>query len=156
MSPLRFAPSRAMVLLVLWTALAPAIGAPGDQPVKPLPSASSPSSTGVVERKASLPAHGLFVGDQLSAQARETLTELILNALGLQVQVALVVPTGPWKIDGSGKDERDLTPARLEAVKKFLQDRGVDPQRIYVESRIDQSLKEPRLDLQILGRQATD
>ncbi|MBT9487319.1 MAG: hypothetical protein IV093_07390 [Rubrivivax sp.] len=130
----------------------------GAQPVKPLPAGavSAPSKAGGTQRNASLPAKGLFVGDQLSADARSKLTELILNALGLQVEVALVVPTGPWQLDGSGKDERDLTPARLAAVKKFLQERGVDPQKIYVESRIDQSIKEPRLDLQILGRPATD
>lgn len=150
----RFA--RPCTALALAALLAPALAAPGDPAVKTLPAASSPSKTGVVERRTSLPAHGLFEGDRLSAQAREKLTELILNALGLQVQVALVVPTGPWKIDGSGADERDLTPARLEAVKRFLHERGVDPQRIYVESRIDQSIKEPRLDLQIMGRQATD
>ncbi len=127
----------------------------GDQPVRPLP-AAAPAKTEVQERRASLPAKGLFVGDQLSPAAKDRLTELILNALGLEVQVALVVPTGPWQIDGSGKDERDLTPARLNAVKKFLHERGVDPSKIYVESRIDQSLSEPRLDLQLLGRPSND
>ncbi|MCB1997198.1 MAG: hypothetical protein KDG57_15215 [Rhodoferax sp.] len=130
--------------------------ASGDQPVQPLPQASVPAKTEVLERKASLPAKGLFVGDKLSASAKDKLTELILNALGLQVQVALVVPTGPWQIDGSGKDERDLTPARLNAVKGFLRERGVDPARIYVESRIDHALTEPRLDLQLMGRPAND
>lgn len=148
---------RAAVVLALGLAAAAAgRAAPGDQPVKPLPAASAASKTGVVERKSSLPARGLFLGDQLSPQAKDKLTELILNALGLQVEVALVVPTGPWQIDGSGKDERDLTPARLNAVKRFLHERGVDPQRIFVESRIDQSLTEPRLDLQIIGRPAND
>jgi OOP family OmpA-OmpF porin len=142
-----------VVLLVL--GLGTAQAASGDQPVKPLPEASKPKSS-IEERKASLPAKGLFVGDQLSASAKDKLTELILNALGLEVQVALVVPTGPWQIDGSGKDERDLTPARLNAVKKFLHERGVDPTKIYVESRIDQSLSEPRLDLQLMGRPAND
>lgn len=150
----------APALLTLATLWGCSIGivqaAAGDQPVKPLPQASTPAKTEVQERRTSLPAKGLFVGEQLSAAAKDRLTELILNALGLHVQVALVVPTGPWKIDGSGADERDLTPARLEAVKRFLHERGVDPQRIYVESRIDQSIKEPRLDLQIMGRQATD
>lgn len=143
-----------VVLLVL--GLGTAQAASGDQPVKPLPEASKPARSDIQERKTSLPAKGLFVGDQLSASAKDKLTELILNALGLHVQVALVVPTGPWQIDGSGKDERDLTPARLNAVKKFLQERGVDPSRIYVESRIDQSLAEPRLDLQLMGRPAND
>lgn len=130
--------------------------APGDQPVKPLPAPAGTSKSGVVDRKASLPAKGLFVGDQLSETAKAKLTELILNALGLRVQVALVVPTGPWQLEGTGKDERDLTPARLNAVKRYLSDRGVDPKAIIVESRIDEKIKEPRLDLQILGRTATD
>lgn len=130
--------------------------APGDQPVKPLPAPTGTSKSSVVDRKASLPAKGLFVGDQLSEPAKAKLTELILNALGLRVQVALVVPTGPWQLDGTGKDERDLTPARLAAVKRYLSDRGVDPKAIVVESRIDDKIKEPRLDLQILGRTASD
>lgn len=150
MSPIRLAVATLALAFV-----AGAHAAPGDQPVKPLPAASSPSKTGGVQRNASLPAKGLFVGEQLSEAAKGKLTDLILNALGLQVEVALVVPTGPWQLDGSGKDERDLTPARLAAVKRFLAERGVDPQKIYVESRIDDKIKEPRLDLQILGRPAT-
>ena len=66
------------------------------------------------------------------------------------------MPTGPWQIDGSGKDERDLTEARLAAVRKFLSDRGVEAKRIFVESRIDAKLKEPRLDVQLIGRPATN
>jgi OOP family OmpA-OmpF porin len=128
----------------------------GAQPVKPLAAASSPSKTGGTQRNASLPARGLFTRDQLSETAKTQLTELILNALGLQVEVALVVPTGPWDLEGSGKDERDLTPARLASVKRFLAERGVDPQKIFVESRLDEKIKEPRLDLQILGRPAND
>lgn len=128
----------------------------GEQPVKPFTAASAPSKTGGVERNASLPARGLFVGDQLSELAKVKLTDFILNALGLQIEAALVVPTGPWNLDGSGKDERDLTPARLAAVKRYLHERGVDPKRIYVESRVDEKIKEPRLDLQILGRPAND
>ena len=152
-----FAARLATALLVVGLASV-ATAQTGAQPVKPLPAgaASAPSKTGGTQRNASLPAKGLFVGDQLSPDAKSKLTELILNALGLQVEVALVVPTGPWQLDGSGKDERDLTPARLAAVKKYLQERGVDPQKIYVESRIDNSIKEPRLDLQILGRPAND
>jgi OOP family OmpA-OmpF porin len=45
---------------------------------------------------------------------------------------------------------------RRNAVKRFLHERGVDPQKIYVESRIDDKIKEPRLDLQILGQPAND
>lgn len=104
----------------------------------------------------SIPARGLFEGDRLSAAARQKLAELIVNAIGLQVEVALLVPTGPWNLDGSGKDERDLTPARLEAVKRFLTERGVDPKKIYVESRVNEKITEPRLDVQIVGRNRND
>ena len=107
-------------------------------------------------RTASLPAKGLFKGAELSDAARARLTDLVIDALGLDVEVALIVPTGPWQIDGSGKDERDLTEARLAAVRKFLTDRGVEAKRIFVESRIDTKLKEPRLDVQLLGRPATN
>ena len=75
---------------------------------------------------------------------------------GLQVEVALVVPTGPWHVDVGGEGERDLTPARLAAVRKFLSDRGIDPKRIFVESRIDAKVSEPRLDVQLAGQQAND
>jgi len=107
-------------------------------------------------RTTSLPAKGLFSGNDLSAAARQRLTDLIVEAIGLQIEVALVVPTGPWQLDGSGPDERHLTPARLEAVKRFLQQRGVDPKQIYVESRIDEKIAEPRLDIQVGGREARD
>ena len=134
--------------------------APGDQRVTPLPPAASGAAPAkkspVVERAASLPAAGLFEGDQLSARGKAQLTDLILNALGLRIEVALVVPTGPWRLDGGGADERDLSPARLNAVKRFMAERGVDPDKIYVESRIDQSAREPRLDVQLMGREATD
>lgn len=153
-------PLRAVAALVLTVgAMSTAAGQP--QMLKasqtpPLPVASKPAKTQIQERKLSLPARGLFVGDRLSASAKDRLTDLILQALGLEVQVALVVPTGPWQIDGSGKDERSLTPARLNAIKQFLKERGVDPSKIYVESRIDQSASEPRLDLQLMGRPAND
>jgi OOP family OmpA-OmpF porin len=127
----------------------------GDVPVKPLQPAPAASSA-FTPRIRSLPAKGLFQGDQLTESARQRLTELILDAIGLQVDVALIVPTGPWNLDGSGNDERNLTPARLEAVKRFLTQRGVAPHRIYVESRIDAKLKEPRLDVQIVGRPSVE
>ncbi len=131
----------------------PAATAPaaGEQRVQPLPGAANKDDKERV-RTASLPAKGLFVGEQLSPAARERLTELIIEASGLDVEVALVVPTGPWQIDGSGSSERDLTPGRLQAVKRFLSERGVDPRRIFVESRIDQKAAEPRLDVQLVGR----
>ena len=144
-------PAAALVLMT--TAFAHAAG--GDVPVKPLQPAPAASSA-ITPHTSSLPARGLFNGDQLTDSARQKLTELILDAIGLQVEVALIVPTGPWNLDGSGKDERDLTPARLEAVKRFLTQRGVAPHRIYVESRIDAKVKEPRLDVQIVGRPAVD
>lgn len=129
----------------------PAGAAAGEQKVQPLPQAAAKDDKNRV-RTSSLPAKGLFVGEQLSAVARERLTELIIEASGLDVEVALVVPTGPWQIDGSGASERDLTPGRLQAVKRFLSERGVDPRRIFVESRIDEKLAEPRLDVQLVGR----
>jgi OmpA-OmpF porin, OOP family len=155
-------PAALAVLLAVTAASGAVQAAPGDQRVTPLPPAASGAATAtakkspVVERAASLPAAGLFEGDKLSAKGKSQLTELILNALGLRIEVALVVPTGPWRLDGSGADERDLSPARLNAVKRFMADRGVDPDKIYVESRIDNTAREPRLDVQLLGREATD
>lgn len=130
--------------------------AAGDQPVKPLPANAAPAKTDTVVRTTSIPAKGLFEGDKLTASARQRLAELVINAIGLQVDVALLVPTGPWKIEESGGDERSLTPARIEAVKKFLHERGLDPKRVFVESRVDEKIKEPRLDVQIVGKPAND
>lgn len=121
----------------------------------PAPVAAAPDKT-VTPRTASLPAKGLFKGDQLSDLAKDKLTDLVINALGLDVEVALIVPTGPWSLEGGNNDERNLTEARLGAVRKFLTDRGVESKRIFVESRIDNSIKEPRLDVQLLGRPATN
>ena len=140
-------------------AMAPAFAAPGDQPVLSLTAAQR--AVNEAEQKAktrltSLPARGLFNGEQLSETAKAKLIDLIIDALGLDVQVALIVPTGPWQIDGSGSNERDLTPARLQAVRKFLTDRGVEPKRIFVESRIDAKVSEPRLDVQLVGQPATN
>ncbi|MCK7501413.1 MAG: hypothetical protein MZW92_73575 [Comamonadaceae bacterium] len=136
-------------------AAAAAMPAPGDRPVPPL-APSEQSSSELKTRTASLPARGLFDGDRLSAAGRQQLGELIRDALELQVEVALLVPTGPWKIDERASDERALTPARLDAVKRYLAERGIDPKNIYVESRIHEKLAEPRLDLQIVGRDASD
>lgn len=131
--------------------------APGDQPVKPLPAnAANPAKTTSQTKTTSLPAKGLFQGDKLTPLAQQKLTDLVINAIGLQIDVALLVPTGPWKIEDTGTDERSLTPARLEAVKQFLQQRGIDPKRLYVESRVDEKIKEPRLDVQIVGKPAND
>lgn len=117
-----------------------------------MPQAAKPDNNTPQTRTASLPAKGLFVGDQLSDSAKKQLTDLVINALGLDVEVALMVPTGPWVIDGAGHNERDLTDKRLAALRKFLTDRGVDSKRIFVESRVDAKIKEPRLDVQLIGR----
>lgn len=148
------APLAAFVATALLLAAGPLAAAPGDQPVAPLPKPLADDKEGT--RTVSLPARGLFKGDQLTDSAKSQLTDLILNALGLQVEVALLVPVGPWQIDGSGHGERDLTPARLQALRKYLTERGIDPQRIFVESRIDPKLTEPRLDVQLVGRPAND
>lgn len=130
--------------------------APGDQPVQPLPPATKLADDKSRVRTAALPARGLFVGDQLSDSARAQLGELIVEARDLRVEVALLVPTGPWQIDGSGRNERDLTPARLETLRRFLSQRGVDPRRIFVESRVDARIKEPQLTVQLVGQPASD
>lgn len=135
---------------------APLHAAPGDQPVKPgLPQVPQPEDK-TRSRTASLPAKGLFVGDKLSDSAKARLTDLVLEALGLNVEVALVVPVGPWQIDGGTHADNALTDARLGAVRRFLAERGVDPRRIYVESRTDAKVKEPRLDVQLVGKPGGD
>ena len=142
--------------LALWLGCGTLAAAPGDQPVKPLPPSAQVADDKARVRTTTLPARGLFVGDQLSESARARLAELIIEATDLRVEVAIVVPTGPWQIDGSGQGERDLTPARLQAVRRFLGQRGVDPGRIFVESRIDARLKEPQLTVQMVGQPASD
>ena len=146
-----------LVATALMLAAAALQAAPGDQPVKPLPPAAE-TKTVIKTQTRSLPARGLFQGDRLTESARMQLSDLIVDAVGQEVEVALLVPTGPWKIDETGtiSDERTLTPARLEAVKRFLTERGVDAKKIYVESRTDEKIKEPRLDVQIVSRPAAD
>lgn len=104
-----------------------------------------------VTRSVVLPYKGLFVGDQLGASARERLIDLILEARGLDIEVALLVPSGAWRVDGGGDDDHRLTPARLDAVRRFLVQRGLDPKHIYVESRVDARLSEPRLLVEMVG-----
>lgn len=128
---------------------------PPARPAANLP-APAPQSMAPQSRQASLPAKGLFVGDQLSEAARAKLTDVLIDALGLDVEVALIVPTGPWIIDGGGHTDRDLTERRLASVRKFLSERGVEPKRIFVESRTDAKLSEPRLDVQLVGRPAVN
>jgi OOP family OmpA-OmpF porin len=134
----------------------PLAAAPGDQPVQPLPPSASRGDDKERVRTTSLPARGLFVGDKLSEDARRQLAELTADARDLDVEVALLVPSGPWQIDGSGAAERELTPARLQSVRRFLTERGIDARRIFVESRIDDKLREPQLTVQLLGRPASD
>jgi OmpA-OmpF porin, OOP family len=127
-------------------------------PAQPPAQATAPATSQppLKTRSTALPSKGLFVGDQLSDAARARLTEFVIDAIGQQIEVALVVPHGAWNAEGSGKDERDLTPARLQAVRKFLGDRGIDAKRIFVESRIDHTAKEARLEIQTVSRPATD
>jgi len=146
--------------LALWAG-AWALGSPAPasaQAAKPAPAmpVAAPIDNKPVPRTASLPAKGLFKGAELSDSAKAQLTDLIINALGLDVEVALIIPTGPWQIDGSGANERDLTDARLQAVRRFLTERGVEPKRVFVESRIDAKIKEPRLDVQLIGRPSSN
>ena len=135
---------------------APLAAAPGDQAVKPLPSSAPLADDRERVRTTIMPAHGLFDGDQLTEEGRRQITQLIADARELNVEVALIVPTGSWKIGGSGKDDRDLTPARLDSVRRYLGERGVDPKRIFVESRIDKRIKEATLAVQVVGRPAID
>ena len=136
-------------------AAVPVGAAPGDQPVAPLPQAQKVDDKAKT-RLTSLPARGLFKGEQLTDAAKSRLVDLIIEARGLNVEVALLIPTGPWQIDGSGANERDLTPARVAALRKFLAERGIEEKRIFVESRIDAKITEPRLDVQLVGQPAND
>ena len=124
-------------------------------PLRPSPPTAGEAER-TVTRSISIPAKGLFAGEQLSRAARDRLTDVVLEARGLDIEVALVVPTGPWQIDGGGDAERRLTPARLAAVRDFLAQRGIDPKRIYVESRIDARLGEPQLVIELVGRPGRD
>jgi OOP family OmpA-OmpF porin len=133
----------------------PLWAAPGDQPVAPLPAAKAGDDKSRT-KSTSLPAKGLFVGDQLSDATKARLTELILDTIGMRIEVALLVPTGPWKIDGAGKGDKDLNAARLQALRRFLTDRGVDPKKIFIESRTDAKVKTPRLDVQLVTSPASD
>jgi OOP family OmpA-OmpF porin len=135
---------------------APALqAAPGDQPVAAVPAAKLGNDKSRM-RTASMPAQGLFVGDQLSEATKSRLTDLVIEALGLRVEMALLVPVGPWTIDGATHNDRDLNTARLNALRRFLNERGIAANRIFVESQIDPKIKEPRLDVQLVGQQAND
>ena len=127
----------------------PLWAATGDKPVTPLPAGKAAEDKSR-QRNASIPAKGLFLGNQLSESTKAKLTELILGSIGMRIEMALLLPTGPWKIDGAGKTDRDLNAARLQSLRRFLTDRGVDPKKIFVESRTDPKIKTPRLDVQLV------
>ena len=110
-----------------------------------------------MSRTISMPAKGLLKSDRFTDAVKAQLTELIINAIALQVEVALLIPVGPWNIDGTGDaGERDLTPGRLQALRKYLHDRGIEQKRIFVESRVDPKLKEPRLEVQLVDQPSRD
>lgn len=121
-----------------------------------MPALAQTEPLGTRTETASLPARGLFDGDRLSAGAQQQLLRLLKGTAGLKVDVALIMPTGPWSLDGRGPDERELTPARLQSLRRFFSDRGIDPKHVFVESRVDEKLKEPRLDVQIVGHPSED
>jgi OOP family OmpA-OmpF porin len=117
-------------------------------------SATAAADPRLVVRSAILSAHGLFDGDHLSKSARMHLDALLESAVDLDFELALVVPSGPWKIDGKTVDDQALTPARLAALRGHLAEHGVPARRIYVESRVDRSLTEPRLVIELVGKPA--
>jgi OmpA-OmpF porin, OOP family len=108
----------------------------------------------VTVRAATLPARGLFDGNKLSSAAMQQLDTLLAGANDIDVEVAFVVPTGPWLTEGGGAGERSLTPARLQALRDFLSRRGIDARRIYMENRIDPKAADARLVVELLGRPA--
>jgi OmpA-OmpF porin, OOP family len=143
-------------LIAVACAMAPPLwAAPGDKPVAPLPPGKNVDDKSRV-RKTSIPAKGLFVGDKLSESTKATLTALIMDSIGMRIEMALLVPTGNWKIDGAGKGDNHLNTARLNALRRFLTDRGVDPKKIFVESRVDPKIKTPRLDVQLVVAPSND
>lgn len=147
----------AVVVLAACAGASPLWAAPGDQPVAPVKAGkAAPADDKSRMRKTSLPAKGLFVGDKLSESTKSKLTDLIMDAIGMRIEMALLVPTGNWKIDGAGKGDNDLNAARLQSLRRFLTDRGVDPKKIFVESRIDPKIKIPRLDVQLVVSPAND
>ena len=141
-------------LAITWSAF-PTLAATDKPPTagQPAPGATASGSRTVL-RSATLPAQGLFDGDRLSAATRARLDTLIANAADLDVEVALLVPSGPWKVDGKTIDEHSLTPARLAALRQYLSQQGLPAKRIYVESRIDRSAAEPRLVVELVGTPA--
>ncbi|MBU6256869.1 MAG: hypothetical protein KGL18_15135 [Burkholderiales bacterium] len=132
----------------------PALAAPGAAPEPP--PASTPNHDRDHNRTASLPAQGLFAGDQLTAATRSRIDALIAEAQDMRIEVVLVVPTGPWTIDGGTHKDNDLTRARLANVRRYLAGHGLDPRRIFVERRTDKRVREPHLEVQLVGEMHQD
>ena len=107
--------------------LSPALAAPGDLPMAPLTAAQRATNEAEQKAKTRL----------TSLPARGLFTE---DQLGESAKSKLI----------------DLAPARLTSVRKFLTDRGVDSKRIFVESRVDAEIAEPRLDVQLVGQPASN
>ncbi len=147
--------TRVFLIASVCATASPLWAAQGDKPVAPLAAGKNADDKSRV-RKTSIPAKGLFVGDKLSDSTKAKLTELIMDSIGMRIELALLVPTGNWKIDGAGKADNNLNTARLDALRRFLTDRGVDPKKIFVESRVDPKVKTPRLDVQLVVSQAND
>ncbi len=145
---------RGLLVLALSAAaaLAPAAWAQSTAAAAP----ARADDNGPATRSASIPARGLFNGDQLSDSTKSRLTELMMQAIGSRIELALLVPTGPWQIDGAGQGDTTLNAARLQSLRRFLTDRGVDPSRVVVESRIDEKIKTPRLDVELVTTPAND
>lgn len=141
-----------LLVLNLGTAAAQAQRTPAAATVQS-PAASAAASRLVI-RSNTLPAHGLFEGDRLSDATRARLDAMLAEASDVDVEVALLVPAGPWRLDGQPGDERSLTPARLAALRQHLVQRGLPAKRIYVESRIEPSASAPRLVIELVGRPA--
>ena len=73
------------------------------------------------------------------------------------MEVALLIPVGPWNIDGTGDaGERDLPPTRLQALRRYFHDRDIEQNRSFVQSRVDPKLKAPRLEVQLVGQPSRD
>lgn len=140
-------------VLLLALSLGPAAAqTPRAAPAAAAPATAAASAARLVIRSNTLPAHGLFEGDRLSDAARARLDAILAEASDLDVEVALLVPAGPWRLDGQPGDERSLTPARLAALRQHLVQRGLSARRIYVESRIEPSATAPRLVVELVGR----
>ena len=103
-------------------------------------------------RVASLPVAGLFNGDRLSEHTKARLGDLIQAMQGSPIEVAVMVPAGPWVTGQGGRGERDLNAARLAALRAFMAERGVEAGRVFMESGLDEPLQAPRLDVQFVGR----